>query len=302
MPFPLIGEIAAVLTSVFFSIGPTFFTLAGQLVGSVVVNRTRLLIAFPVLLLIHWLLLGTPLPLDADGDRWLWLGISGVIGFTLGDAALFQAFVMLGTRLTMLIFSLSPIIAAFTAWIFLGESLSVAQIMGISVTIMGVVWVVTERNNKEVTKRDKSLYWRGMLFAVVGAAGQALGIVTAKKGLWGDFPTLSALVIRLAAGTISIWIITLFQGQVKDTFKQLKEKPAALRFTFWGAVFGPITGVWLSLIAIQFSSVGVASTLMALPPIFLLPIGYYVFKERISPRAIAGTIIALAGVVVLFSV
>ena len=65
---------------------------------------------------------------------------------------------------------------------------------------------------------------------------------------------------------------------------------------------GPVLGVSLSLFALQHTSVGVASTLIALPPIFLIPIEYHFFKERFGWGAIAGTILAMIGVGILFLV
>ncbi len=163
---PFIGELAALATSIFFSIGPTFFTLAGRLVGSALVNRTRLVVALVYLLVTHWILYGTPLPLDANPDRWFWLGLSGLIGFVLGDAALFQAFIQIGTRLTMLIFATNPIVAAILAWIFLGESLTLTQIIGMLITLAGIGWVMLEQNNPEQEISERKVYASGILLAL----------------------------------------------------------------------------------------------------------------------------------------
>jgi drug/metabolite transporter (DMT)-like permease len=73
-----------------------------------------------------------------------------------------------------------------------------------------------------------------------------------------------------------------------------------VRFIVGGAIAGPFLGVWLSLIAVQHAPIGVASTLMSLPPILLIPLAWLIFKERITQRAIVGTALALAGVAVLF--
>ncbi|KAA3645436.1 MAG: DMT family transporter [Chloroflexi bacterium] len=302
MPFPLLGEAAALLTSVFFSIGPTFFTLAGQRVGSIIVNRGRLLMAVGMLLVVHWGLLGSPLPFDAGGDRWFWLGLSGIIGLVIGDAFLFQAFVMVGTRLTMLIFSLSPILSAILAWVFLGETLRELQILAMLITLAGIAWVVLQSENGDESKESKKNYWIGLLFALGGAISQALGLITAKQGLGGEFSALSAHLMRISIAAVVMWGITILQGKARKTFQTFKQEPLALRETFLGAIFGPVIGVWFSLVAIQFTDVGIASTLMALPPVFLLPIGYFVFKEKITWQAAAGTIVALAGVAILFLV
>jgi len=302
MPFPFLGEIAALATSLFFSIGPTFFTLAGRLVGSAIVNRSRLLVATLILIVIHAIFFGELLPLSADPERWWWLGLSGVIGLTLGDAALFQAFVQLGARLTMLVFSLSPVLSAVMAWLFLSETLAGFEILGIAVTIAGVLWVVSENQNGSEDKADRNLYFKGLFFAFLGAIGQASGLITAKLGLYGDFSALSGQVMRMLAATVAIWLFTIMSGKARETIDHIRSKPLSARYIILGAIFGPVIGVYLSLVAVQFAPVGIASTLMALPPIFLIPIDYFVFKEKVSTRAIVGTVIALAGVAILFLV
>lgn len=302
MDIPFAGEIAAIFTSIAFSIGPAFFTLAGKQVGSAVVNRTRLVVAVVLLTLTHLILFGQLIPMDASSDRWIWFTLSGVIGLTLGDAALFQAFVMLGTRLTMLVFSLSPIFSAMLAWWLLGENLTPVQITGMLVTLMGVAWVVAERDNeaqKTLSSRD---YMKGLIFAVLAGLGQSIGLITAKFGLAGDFPALSGLVMRMITAMIAMWIWTAFAREIRKTFQSLRENTFALKNILAASFIGPYIGVWLSLVAIQFTKIGVASTLMALPPLFLIPIGHFFFKERITPRAIYGTVIALTGVAILFLV
>jgi drug/metabolite transporter (DMT)-like permease len=297
-----VGELAALATSVLFSIGPTFFTLGGRLVGSVIVNRVRLLTAAIILILAHSLIYGQLLPLSAAPDRWFWLALSGVIGLTLGDTALFKAFVLLGARLTMLVFSTAPVLSAVMAWFFLDETLAPIELLGIAVTIAGVLWVVSENNNTTANDRDRRSYLVGLFLAFLGAVGQAGGLITAKLGLYGNFPALSGQVIRMLVATIGIWLIALVQRQIRSSIHGLQTNPLALRYILLGSLTGPVLGVYLSLVAIQFAPVGIASTLMALPPIFLIPIDHYFFKEHVSPRAILGTIIALAGVAILLVV
>ena len=297
---PFIGELAAIATSVCFSIGPTLFTVAGHLVGSMVVNRTRLVVAFIYLAIVHTILYGMPLPFDAEPDRWFWLALSGVIGFVLGDAALFQAFITIGTRLTMLVFAISPVISAVLAWVFLDESLTLFQMAGMAITLCGVAWVVAERENQDRASLSKREYGWGLIQGVVAAAGQAGGIFTAKLGLYGDFPALSGQIIRMVAAMVAIWLMALVSRQAKSTVEKFFSHPKAIMYILLASFIGPAVGVWFSLVSIQHTGLGVASTLMALPPVFLIPIGYFVFKERITTRAIIGTLVTLGGVAVLF--
>ncbi|UYN90906.1 MAG: DMT family transporter [Anaerolineales bacterium] len=299
MPMTYIGELAGLATAVFFAGGASFFTLSSRLVGSQVVNRTRLLVATLILLGLHLLLYGSLVP-DASRERWIWLGLSGVIGLALGDAALFQAFVQLGTRLTMLVFSTAPVVAAIFGYFLFDETLNAVQILGMLLGLGGVLWVVSEPDGQPRSQSQQRVYLFGLLFAFLAALGQALGAITAKYGLEGDFPALSAQVLRMLTATTSIWLFTLLRGQAASTFGTLRQQPKAFGLLLIGALFGPVSGVWLSLVSIQNTEVGIASTLIAMVPIFLLPIGYFVFKEKLTVRGIIGTVVALAGVAILF--
>ena len=294
-----LGELAALGTAVCWTASATLFTLSSRRLGSVTVNRLRLLVAAVLLILLHWALQGGPLPLEAETYRWVWLGLSGVVGLALGDAFLFQAYVWIGPRLTMLISSVVPVISAFLAWAILGETLSLHQWFSIALTVCGIAWVVADRNGASGTSTNRD-HVRGVLFGLGAALGQAVGLVLAKRGLAGDFPALSGNVIRMVSAAGAMWAFTLLRRQAALTFTRIRENPQGMLPILGGSVFGPVLGVWLSLISIQLTRVGVASTIMALPPVFLLPIAYFTFHEKIGWRAIGGTLLAMAGVALLF--
>jgi drug/metabolite transporter (DMT)-like permease len=295
-----LGEIAAIITSMTFAINSALFTMAGRVVGSMVVNRMRLIAASIFLALAHWIFLGSPWPIEADLNRWFWLGLSGIIGLVVGDAFLFQAFIWVGPRISMLMMSLAPILAAIIAWLFLGEILTTQELLGIGVTLLGVIWVIADKNKDQ--ESGKGNYIKGVLFGFGGAVGQALGFVLAKNGLGGNFSPISGNFIRMFSAMVLIWLITVLSRKVIFTFKEAVGNPSAVWKIIAGAFMGPVFGVSLSLFALQHTSVGVASTLIALPPIFLIPIEYFYFKERFGWGAIAGTCLAMVGVGILFLV
>jgi drug/metabolite transporter (DMT)-like permease len=278
----------------------TFFTFAGQRLGSAALNRIRLALATAFLIAAHWIMQGAPLPIAASPDRWLWLGLSGIVGLVLGDAFLLQAYLWIGPRLSMLMMSLHPIIAALVAWLFLGETLNPRQILGIALALSGIGWVVLGRQSNGQNGAPNPHYARGILFGLGAATGQALGLVLARQGAYGGFPALSGTLMRMIAAATTIWIVALVSRQVNETFKRLAARPRALLFVLVGVFFGPSLGISLSLFAVQHAPIGVASTLMALPPVVLLPVGYFVFKERFGWGAVAGTLVAIAGVGLLF--
>ena len=223
-----LGEIAALGTSVCWTFTSIFFTLSGRRVGSVIVNQARLLLAVLLLAATHLLVLGSWLPNQADPYRWFWLGMSGVIGLALGDGFLFQAFVMIGPRRSMLLMALVPIMSTLSAWLFLGETLSTVEIVAIGLTVGGVAWVVSEREANDV-RVDRRHYWLGVSAGLGGALGQALGLVASKKGMVGGFSPLSATLMRmlvamavivaaLAVSSANIGLAYRYRAQVVTLF------------------------------------------------------------------------------------
>ena len=191
------------------------------------------------------------------------------------------------------------------AWAIFGEMESARKhwwlflLLGILLVLGGIVWVVSD-NPRHVGNLNTRAYIIGLLFAFGGAAGQAVGAVTSKAGLEGDFSPLSAHLIRLLVATLAIWVYAALRGQLLESIHNFRQQPRAFRMMSFGTLTGPVIGVWLSLIAFQQIAVGVASTLIALTPIFVLPLAYIVFHERITGRAIAGTVAAFAGTALLF--
>lgn len=294
------GEIAALGTSLLWSLTSIQFTLASQLVGAGSVNRIRLVLAVLYLSLVHWLLYGEVWPVHAEQFRWVWLGLSGVVGLVVGDTCLFQSFILIGPRRAMLLMTLAPVISTLMAWGWLGQVLGQAQLIAILVTVGGIAWVVSERGSKgSLAETPTGQYWLGALLGVGGALGQAVGLVLAKEGLAGDYPSLSATLIRMLVAAAAMWLLALARREVGVTGRILKERRTMLLIG-GGALTGPTLGVWLSMVAIQHTPVGVASTLMALSPVILIPLERWFFREQVSPRAVLGTVIALAGAAALF--
>jgi drug/metabolite transporter (DMT)-like permease len=291
------GEIAALAVSFCWSLTSIQFTLAGQRIGSQVVNRARLVLAVLCLSVAHLLLHGELWPVHAEPFRWGWLGLSGVIGLAMGDASLFQAFLFIGPRRAMLLMTLVPVISTLLAWGWLGETLHPTEIVAVSLTVGGVAWVVSERQQGQVRGAragSDRRYVLGVLLGLGGALGQALALVTAKQGLAADFPSLSATLIRMVVASGVVWLLALAQRQVAPTWRALGDRRARL-FLIGGSLTGPSIGVWLSMVAVQRAQVGIASTLMALSPIILIPLERWIFHARVSPRSVVGTVVALAG-------
>lgn len=297
------GELAALVTSALWSLTSVQFTLAGRRVGSPVVNRTRLVLAVLYLSVAHWLLFGRLWP-AAEPSRWLWLSASGIVGLVLGDASLFQAYVVIGPRRSQLVMTSVPVITTAVAWVWLGETLRPAQLAAMAVTIGGIAWAVSaprQVNGRVRFAGDTSrrAYALGVLLAFGGALGQSFGLLLARPALADGFAPLSATWMRMAVGMTVIWVAAMVSGRAGPTVRAWRDR-RALGFIASAAFTGPFLGVWLSMVAVQNAALGVASTLMALPPVLLIPLSRWVFGERITWRALLGTVVALAGAATLF--
>ena len=294
----ILGQLAALGTAVMWSLTAVFFSYSGRRVGSQVVNRSRLLFAFIFLSFAHLILQGTLFPWDAEPFRWFWFAISSILGLVLGDTFLFQAYVLIGPRLSMLLMSTVPIYSVIFGWLLFGEQISSVELAGILLAVSGIAWVVTEKRSGQTEVENKQ-YRKGIVFGLAGALGQVANLVTARYGLVGDYPAISASIIRILIAMIVLWLVAALTRQVRYTMEQWRDKKD-FRAIVAGAFVGPFLGIWLSLIAVQNARLGIAATLMALPPILLIPIEYIVYRQRASSRAIVGTAVAILGVALIF--
>lgn len=297
------GEIAGVLTAVFWTVTSLAFESAGKKVGSLSVNLIRLVMAFFFIGIYSWITRGFFFPTDATFFQWKWLAISGLIGFVIGDLLLFQAFVVVGARISMLMMALAPPFAALIGWLMLGEVLAPMSWLGMAITMIGIVIVILKREKTEengtIVKRIKSGYSvTGILLALGGALGQAAGLVISKKGM-GEYDAFSASQIRVLTGVVGFTILFFFMKRWKKVWEAVQHKPAMKRITL-GAFFGPFLGVSFSLLAVQHTQAGIAATLMAISPVLIIPPAIILFKEKVNWKEILGALITVGGIVLFF--
>jgi drug/metabolite transporter (DMT)-like permease len=297
------GEFAALMTAVFWTVTSMSFEAAGKRIGSLNVNLIRLYLAFIIYSIYLYFARGMFFPTDATGFAWLWLAISGLVGFAIGDLLLFQAFVVVGARISMLLMSLVPPITALLGWMILGETLSLQSTAGMFITISGIAIVVTTRGGLDQTSKTKkriklSYPILGILLGIGGAAGQAVGLVLSKYGM-KDYDAFAASQIRVLAGLVGFTLIFAFMRRW-DKLKTGIKNRKGMQFTVLGSIFGPFLGVSFSLLAVQNTNAGVAATIMSIVPILLIPPAIIFFKEKINLREVIGSILAVGGVALLF--
>ena len=258
-----------------------------------------------ILLLVcaHAVFLGTLLPV-ASGAQWFWMGLSGVVGLGIGDFGLFAAYITIGPRRSVLMQASSPIFAAVGAYLMFGETLSFLSLIGIVVTLTGIVVVLQEREDvlEEKLGANRRKRW-GLFFGLISAMGQGFGVVLSKKGMYVGVSTamdpMSAALMRMLWAGLFVWACVVLAGKLPEVQKAAGNREG-IKYTAAGAVVGPFLGMTISMVAIANAQAGVAQTLMSLMPVFIIPVIWIIYKERTSWRGILGAVVAVVGVALLF--
>lgn len=291
-----LGEIAGLATALCWSLTAIVFTAASRRIGSLQVNLYRLPMALILLFLIYILVDGR---FAIKQSNLLWLLGSGVVGLAIGDSFLFEAMVLIGARLSMILMALAPPMTAVLAYFFLRETVGTLGVLGIIITIGGVSWVVAERH-ADANGLPKRISWFGVICGIGGALFQAIGLILAKKGLTDEVSPLFATFIRMSSATIAMWSVALLWRKVKNPWLLFTANPTAVKQMIIAVIFGPVLGVTLSLAAVKYTETGIAATLIATVPVVMIPLLIVIEKEWPSWRAILGAIITVGGIAILF--
>ncbi len=304
----LIGQSAALFTALLWTMNSILFAAAGRRIGALSVNALRIAMAVVLLGLAHLVLFGTLTP-EANFDQWLYLGLSGIIGLGIGDFGYFSSLVKIGPRKAILLMSTAPIFTVVSAFFILDEVPGFWSYVGMAVTLAGVMIVIVERKPQgEATATEphppKQEMILGVLAGLLGGAGQGVGLVVSKYGMeevaTGDaMDPLAATFVRMVVACVFIWVVVVAGGKVKPVLETRKDREAMKR-TAGGAVLGPFLGVWMSMVAISLTYTGVAATLMSLMPVIVIPLVWILYKQKTNWQGIAGALVAVAGVAILF--
>jgi len=293
---PLLGEFSALITALLWSVGSYAFTHAAENIGSVQLNMNRLILA-AVLLFLTIVIFNFNYHISYN--QVLNLSISGIIGLVIGDSFLFKAYRQIGARLTILIMSFAPVLSALMAFFFLSERISFIGISGMVITVMGIMLVVSEPNKSPGTKYKITPL--GFFNGFMAAAGQAGGLIFAKLAFdRGEINGFVATFVRIFTAVVVFIPLLIIMRRFKSPIKTYAHNNKALITTFIGTVCGPFLGITFSLIAIEYTKVGIAATLIATMPVIMLPISRFYFKDSLSWRSITGAFIAVIGIAILF--
>jgi len=293
-----LGEVAGVLTAICWTASALSFSLATRRAGSLAVNIARLVFAMGMFMIWSKVMRGSWTPSDASPEAWKWLSISGLIGFVAGDYCLFKSYSYQSAKLSMLIMSLAPPVATLAGAVILHEKLNWLNGLGMLLVLAGIAIVILKRPDDEKNKSRLNYPVKGLLLALGGAVGQGVGAVFSKLGM-GNYDPFASSQIRTITGIAGFVVIITLAREWRSIRYSLKNNKAMTPLLI-GSFFGPFLGVSLSLLAFQHTSVGIASTLIATVPVFILIPSVIFFHEKLNWKEVAGAFLAVAGMAIFF--
>ncbi|MBR5703091.1 MAG: DMT family transporter [Bacteroidales bacterium] len=306
-----LGEIISLIVAASWTVTALFADKASHRIGSITTNVLRLSMAIVFLAALLWVSIGHPYPVYASGQAWLWLALSALVGYVFGDWCLFNCYMSIGARFGQLFMTLAPPMAAIAGWAILGETLTWKSCLAMVVTLCGIAISILSRGGGH--KVQLTLPFKGVLLGLGAGIGQGVGLVLSKVGLqhYADAIPMNApsrmaqmlpfasTMIRAIVGASGFLALMALQKDL-PRLKQAVHDRTGMGYALIVTLFGPVLGVSLSLMAVQYTGAGIASTLMALSPVFILIPYALIYKQRIKFREVLGVLVSMTGVALFF--
>ena len=300
-----LGELISIGVAFSWTATALLSEFGSKRLGNLTLNVLRMLLALLFSLVLFWVVMGSPLPPIGSMEACGWMLLSGLVGYVIGDFCLFQCYIIIGSRYGQLFMTLAPLSAALMAWVTLGQQMTMMSIVAMLVTLTGIGISVIGRG--EHHKVSLKLPTNGVLFAVGAAVCQGVGLVLSKIGMdhyqTTDMPEwlipFSANFFRCVAGIIG-FLLLLYWREGFAPLRTAMHDRKGLTVATATTIFGPFVGVGFSLMAVQYTDAGIASTLMAMTPVIILLPSYWLFGQKITWRSVLGALISVVGVSLFF--
>ncbi len=306
-----LGELISLGVACSWTVAALASEVGSKRLGVFVMNVWRMGVALLFSALLMWRVLGQPWPVYAGEEAWLWLLASGVVGYFFGDWCLFNSYLVIGSRMGQLFMTLAPMFTALSAWVMIGQTLAWTSLLAMFVTLLGIAISVLGRDEQHHV--SVSLPMKGVLFGIGAGLGQGVGLVLSKIGLdhyvedvpVGLLPSVEGYLpfasnmIRCVAGFACFTAWLILSGHA-DRMRQSLSDHKGLLAMLCAVVSGPFVGVGFSLMAVQYTAAGIASTLMALTPILILLPSRWLFGQPITLKGVVGALISVVGVSLFF--
>jgi len=288
----LVGCMAALGSALAWAVGSILFRRIGDEASPLGMNLGKGLLG---LLLLGFALLATGWE-PMNGRTVFFLALSGVVGIALGDTFFFMALVRLDPRLTLLLGTVGQVVTVLMAMLFLGERPSALAWLGIPLVLGGVTWVMAEQLPVDGSG-GRELRLKGIFWGLAASLCISTGFILAKVGL-EEVSALQGTFWRFAFGMLGLAAFGWVRGELLIWLRPFASA-SLLRRIILAVLVVTFGGFWLTMVGYKHTDASVATILMSTEPLFILPLARIVMQERVTPRAIVGACVAVAGVVTI---
>ena len=305
-----VGELISIGVAFSWTATALLSEFGSKRLGNLTLNMLRMGLTLLFSLVLFGMVTGSMLPPGASTEAAGWMLLSGLVGYVIGDFCLFQCYIIIGSRYGQLFMTLAPLSAALMAWVTLGQQMTGKSVIAMLVTLWGIGISVLGRGDHH--KISLKLPVNGVLYAIGAAVCQGVGLVLSKIGMdhyevsmmaETDIPEwlipFSANFYRCIAGIIGFSLLLFYRDGMAPLREAVRDKKG-LSVATATTIFGPFVGVGFSLMAVQYTAAGIASTLMAMTPIIIILPSYWLFHEKITWRSVIGAVISVLGVSLFF--
>jgi len=229
------------------------------------------------------------------------LVLSGLIGIFIGDTLLFATLNRVGPRRSGVLFALNAPIAAILGFVVLGEGLSLQAMMGIALTVCGVVLAILygkRRDQLHAWEAVKGPLWIGVALGLGAATGQAVGSIIARPVMASGVDPFLASMVRVAVAALCLSVLIALPIPAVKPKGPMTLKVAAMTILTGMLALG--IGMTLLLFALSGGNVGIISTLSATSPVIILPMLWLKTGERPGGGAWVGAALVVIGMGFIF--
>jgi drug/metabolite transporter (DMT)-like permease len=291
---PHIGEVFALLSPMAWAVAVILFRVAGRSVPPLALNLTKNCVAWPLFALTYYAL-GASAPDTVTRTDLILLIVSGVLGIAVADTLFFMCLNRLGaSRQAIVNTAYSPPIILLSV-LFLGERLSVMQVLGVCLILMAVVTVGRENSGASDDVRGRRL--SGVLLGVGACLAQAISVVMIKPRM-GEWPVLWMTCWRMAGGVVAMLLLWPLFPKTQRSLAALADRRC------WPTVLaGTLVGTYLSLLlwmgGFKYTQASVAAALNQTATLFTFILAVWILREPVTRRALMGLALGLLGVIIM---
>jgi len=295
----IVGQLLALLTAFCWAQNSIIYRHLGRQVGSDAVAHVRMWLALPAILITTYFIEGIWFPTSLSPKTYLFMFASGAIGYFITDMLLFKAYILLGSRESMVIMTLSPVTTALFDLFFFSQRLHLMQILGMGVTIGGVLVMALLDRGPSLVKELERERKIGLLFAILASVLQSVSFLLAKFALEQAGP-ISTNLLRNLGGLFAFIIFNFFYK--KNAKKQIQSfrNPRFFMLLLFAAFAGPVLGMSSQMKAFTLAPIGIVTTITQITPVLLLPFDHYILHKKLTIFSLGGTFLSIAGVAMLF--